>query len=124
MKFCWTTIGVTDMARSLAFYRDIVGLPVVQEMKPGPCLEIAFLGGGETQVELICSGDAPKNPGFGANISLGFQVESLDRTMAFLKERGVAIHSGPFQPSPGIRFLYVLDPDGLRIQFVERLTAK
>ncbi len=123
MKFCWTTIGVTDMARSLAFYRDIVGLPVDRVMKPGPGLEIVFLGGGETKVELIQSSEAP-NPGFGANVSLGFQVESLDRTLAFLAERGVAIHAGPFQLSPHIRFLYVLDPDGLRVQFVEHLARK
>ena len=123
MKFIWTTIGVTDMARSLAFYRDIVGLPVAEVMKPGPGLEITFLGSGETRVELIRSADA-RQASFAANISLGFEVGSLDQTMAFLREKGVEVLAGPFQPAPHIRFLYVLDPDGLRIQFVERLTAK
>ena len=41
------------------------------------------------------------------------------RSDGVLVERGIAIHSGPFQPNPELRFLYVLDPDGLKVQFVE-----
>jgi lactoylglutathione lyase len=45
----------------------------------------------------------------------------VELLMAFMKENGIAIHSGPFQPNPGIRFFYVLDPNGLKIQFVENI---
>ena len=55
MKFCWTTINVTSMEESLAFYQEIVGLPLMRRFPAGPGMEIAFLGDGETQVELIAS---------------------------------------------------------------------
>lgn len=120
MKFCWTTINVKDMDRSLQFYRDLVGLSVNRRMKPNPDMEIVFLGSGETQVELICN---VKNEAvnFGKDISLGFVVESMERLTEDLKTKGIPLHSGPFQPNPSVRFVYILDPDALKIQFVENL---
>ncbi len=55
----------------------------------------------------------------GKDISLGFAVDSVDEMMAFVKEKGIAIHSCPFEPSPHVKFFYVLDPNGLKIQFLE-----
>ncbi len=118
MSFCWVTINVMDMERSLAFYREVVGLALNRRMKPMPGTDIAFLGSGDTEVELIRNEKAT-SCSYGKDVSLGFKVDSLEKTIEFLKEKGVPVQSGPFQPSPTVRFLYVLDPDGMRIQFVE-----
>lgn len=106
---------VTDLEKSIAFYRDIVGLPVNRRFVAGPGSEIAFLGDGETQVELI-ERIGPASA-VGNAISLGFAVDSLDDAMAFVKKHGIEIESGPFQPNDHIKFFYVLDPDGVRVQF-------
>jgi lactoylglutathione lyase len=111
---------VKDMEESLKFYREIVGLEVSNRFKAGAGIEIAFLGEGETKVELICS-EALKEQKIGQDISLGFEVDSVDRMLEFVKEKGVSIESGPFQPNPHTRFFYVTDPNGLKIQFVENL---
>jgi lactoylglutathione lyase len=119
MEFTWCTITVKDMEKSLAFYRDIVGLPVVRRLSGGLGPEIAFLGAGETKVELIHdTGQAADHP---KGISLGFAVESLDAMIAFLEEQGIPIAGGPYQPSPHIRFIFVKDPDGVTVQFAESL---
>lgn len=118
MKFCWVTITVKDLEESLRFYQDIVGLTIDRRFKAGPGVEIAFLGNGETKVELI-KNEEIKDIKLGENISLGFKVDSIDDMMAFVKEKGIPIHSGPFQPNPNTKFFYVLDPNGLKIQFVE-----
>jgi len=118
MRFCWVTINVKDLEESLRFYQDIVGLTIDRRFKAGPGVEIAFLGNGETKVELIKSEEI-KDIKLGENISLGFKVDSIDDMMAFVKEKGIPIHSGPFQPNPNTKFFYVLDPNGLKIQFVE-----
>ncbi|RKD33421.1 VOC family protein [Thermohalobacter berrensis] len=118
MKFCWGTIKVNDMEESLKFYKEIVGLKENRRFNAGPGVEIAFLGEGETQVELICD-EKNKQVNIGPDISLGFKVNSVDEMMTFVKEKGIDIHSGPFQPNPHIKFFYVLDPNGLKIQFVE-----
>lgn len=120
MKFCWASVSVKNLEESLKFYQEIVGLSVDRRFKSGPGREIAFLGDGETKLELICD-EAVKEVTVGQDISLGFQVKSLEEKMEYVKARDIAIHSGPFQPNPHVKFFFVTDPNGLRIQFVEKM---
>lgn len=121
MKFCWVTVLVKDLEQSLKFYEEIIGLPVSKRFKAGPDTEIAFLGEEGTRVELISTGKI-ENTNMGSDISLGFEVESVDQMMESLKEKGIKIDSGPFQPNQNIKFFYVLDPNGLKVQLVENIT--
>ncbi|MGC9330390.1 MAG: VOC family protein [Bacteroidales bacterium] len=54
MKFCWSTLRVKDMETSINFYKEIIGLSVSNRFKAGLGVEIAFLGDGETKIELMC----------------------------------------------------------------------
>lgn len=117
MKYCWTTLQVKNMEESINFYQNIIGLTVNKRTKLSPDFELAFIGSGETQVELICNSSETVLP-IGNNISIGFQVESLDE---FIDKNGITVYEGPFQPNPGIKFLYILDPNGLKIQLIEFL---
>ncbi|MCL4377597.1 MAG: VOC family protein [Actinobacteria bacterium] len=120
MKFCWVTIVVNNLEESLKFYREIIGLPINRRFKAKPEIEIAFLGNGETKLELMTS-KANRKVKMGQDISIGFEVKSVDKIIVDFKERGIKIHSGPFQPNPNIKFFYVLDPDGLKVQLVESI---
>ncbi|PIU19207.1 MAG: glyoxalase [Elusimicrobia bacterium CG08_land_8_20_14_0_20_59_10] len=122
MKFCWCTIGVKDMESSVKFYSEIAGLPVNRRFPAGPGMEICFLGDGETKVELIC-GAGHKAAANAEGLSLGFEVKSLEEKLGFIKEKGLAVAAGPFQPNPQIKFFFVKDPDGVSVQFVENLQA-
>jgi len=106
------------MEESLKFYQEIVGLEVNRRFPAGPGREIAFLGDGETKVELIYN-EEQKEVTIGEDIFLGFTVDSVDEMMVFVQEKGLAIHSGPFQPNPHTKFFFVKDPNGLKISFVE-----
>ncbi len=119
MDFSWTTIRVNDMEASLAFYQGIVQLPLQGRTDVEGGMELAFLGSGETKVELIWrKGEKPAH--YGQDISMGFFVDDLDAMMKFVTDRDIPILGGPFKPNEHIRFFYVLDPNGLRIQFVEQ----
>ncbi len=111
---------VKDLEESLKFYKDIVGLKENRRFKSGPGVEIAFLGDGETQLELMTAAQ-PRDINMGTDISLGFEVASVDEMIRELNKQGIAVHSGPFQPAPNVKFFYLLDPNGLKIQFVENL---
>lgn len=119
MNFCWSTLMVNNMEESLEFYQEIVGLTIARRFQARPGVEIAFLGDGETKVELIC-GEAEAPVQIGKDISWGFEVDSADDFMVTVQEKGVPIYSGPFTPNPHTKYFYVLDPNGLKIQFVER----
>lgn len=111
---------VKDMEESLKFYQEIVGLEIDRRFMAAPEIEIVFLGQGDTKVELICNA-AKKDINMGQDISLGFEVESVDKMIEYVKSKGMEIQGGPFQPNPFVRFFYVLDPNGLKIQFVENI---
>ena len=119
MKFCWTTLHVNNMKESLHFYNRIVGLEIDSQIKPNDFMEIVFLGSRETKVELVCDSKNEKKD-FGRDISMGFEVNSLDETIETLKNENIKIIDGPFQPNPFIKFIIALDPNGMRIQFVEK----
>lgn len=118
--FCWTTLNVKDLQESLDFYENIVGLKVDRRLDMGPNNAIVFLGQGETKLELIYDSEN-KDIEIGKNISIGFEVESVDEKIEFIKDKGIEIYSGPFSPASTTKFFFVLDPNGLKVQFVENI---
>jgi lactoylglutathione lyase len=120
MGYLWTTIKVKDLEESITFYTEIVGLKVQRRFAAGPGREIAFLSEAEEQTAVELIDDQDQNQvDLGIDISLGFEVDSVDQKIEFLEEKEIEIVSGPVSPNPNIEFFYVLDPNGLRIQFVE-----
>ena len=118
MKFLWSTLNVRNMEESLDFYQEVLGLPLNHRFQAGPDMEIAFLGDGETKIELIADRSLLEvDPG--KHISWGFQVESLEVVMENLSRKHINILAGPFQPNASTRFLFIADPNGFRIQLVE-----
>lgn len=120
MQFGWCTIQVNNLEESLYFYQEVVGLPLESRFLAGPNQEIAFLGSGETKLELIWHKDGEAVE-IGKDISIGFLAEPLDDFMKVLAEKNIPIAAGPIQPNPTIRFIYVKDPNGLTVQFSEHL---
>lgn len=119
MKFCWSTLRVNDMEESLRFYEEIIGLKINQRFSPSSGIDIVFLGDEETKIELIFE-ESGKRSEIGPDISWGFEVDSLELVMERLVKHKVEITAGPFEPNPSTRFLFVKDPNGMTIQFVEK----
>jgi lactoylglutathione lyase len=115
MAFLWCTLHVNDLNKSVKFYEEVAGLTVARRISGGHG-DMVFMGDGETLLELMGGGAGAQ----GQDISIGFSVGDLDVQTALLEEKGVPVHSGQFSPGPGVRFLFVQDPDGLLVQFVEQ----
>jgi lactoylglutathione lyase len=108
------------MEKSLEFYQEIIGLSLKRRFDAGPETEICFLGDGDTQIELISDSEL-KPECVAEGITMGFEIESADEIIKHLSKYGIEVHSGPFQPNPHIKFFYIKDPDGFRIQLVENI---
>ena len=116
MRFSFLTLQVADMAASLAFYRDLLGMAVNRRFSPMPGMDIVFLGREGLQLELICREGEKKEAG--DNFSLGFAVDDLDTETARLAAAGVVC--GPaVQPAPGVRMSFCNDPDGNAVELIE-----
>lgn len=120
MKFLWTTILAKDMEETLKFYQEIVGLKPDRRFNAGPGTEICFLGEDDTKLEVIHN-EKIQNIDAGNAVTLGFKVESLDEMLRFVKEKGIAVKTGPVQPNPQIRYFIVQDPNGVKVQFAEQI---
>lgn len=120
MNFCWCTVRVNNMEESINFYQEIAKLSINKRYFSETGKEICFLGDGETKIELVCD---PKNKTLNSceGISLGFEVDSVEEMINLIRKKGYEIDKGPFQPNPNIKFFYIKDPDGFKIQFVENI---
>jgi lactoylglutathione lyase len=113
----WITLRVRDLEVSLDFYHRILGLPIDRRFESSGKL-IAMLGTKEQpKVELIQANAPALKPESG--VSVGFEVESLDAAMEYLKNQGIPIARGPIAPNPHLRFFYILDPDGFEVQLAQ-----
>jgi len=108
------------MDESLKFYNEILSLPITRTIEMPDGGKIVFLGEGETSIELI---DLPeeKISSFNESLSIGFSIPSLETFENLLENNGINVHSGPFQPNPQLKFIYILDPNGVKVQLIEHI---
>ncbi|ETK37845.1 glyoxalase [Microbispora sp. ATCC PTA-5024] len=120
MAIEFSVIGliVTDMAKSLAFYRRL-GLDIPAEADTEPHVEAGLPGGLRLSwdtIETIHSFDPAWTPPTGsARVGLAFRCDSpqdVDRLYASLVEAGYDGHHEPWDAFWGQRYAVLHDPDG------------
>ncbi|MCW2655623.1 MAG: hypothetical protein JWR32_6599 [Mycobacterium sp.] len=101
-------IRPADYKRSLAFYRDSIGLAISRDYGGGT---VFFAG--QSMLELAGHG------GPNAGGTLWLQVRDLRATQQELTARGVPIAREAREESWGLHEMHVLDPDGVTLIFVQ-----
>jgi catechol 2,3-dioxygenase-like lactoylglutathione lyase family enzyme len=125
-KFSHVVLRVDDMATSLAFYRDLLGFSVVFEKGPddlpegAPKVHVAgCLPDGGVVIELMQNpGMPPAGPPDG-NALIAFSVADIETARAQTEAAGVPMVPPPTEMMPGIKMMFVRDPDGRMLEFVE-----
>jgi lactoylglutathione lyase len=127
MSLIHTCYRITDVDRSVAFYtalgfNEIGRIPIRQEAinvfmglpddGPEPRLELTFNFDQEGPYEI--------GTGYG---HIAVTAPALDATLAQLKEQGIEPEKPPYTiREGGNRLCFVRDPDGYRIELIERAT--
>lgn len=122
-------LGVLEIARSLAFYRDVLGFAVRYE-RPDEGFAYLAYEGCELMLDQIGVGrtweTAPLTPPLGRGINLQCAVRSLDVLLARLSAAGIALYlpleTKAYQvgsTSVSQRQFCVQDPDGYLLRFCE-----
>ena len=116
----YTMVIVSDMERSIEFYRDKLGIPLKfqspdwTEFLTGTTT-LALHGGGTPQPRRV--GSADKEAG---TCSIGFNVDDVDKTYEELKAKGIDFLMPPTQrEGEGIKLAVCNDPDGLPVSFAQ-----
>jgi lactoylglutathione lyase len=116
-KFSIVMLVCSDLARSRDFYRDVLGLRVLQDLPKRP---VRFELGADAVLSLHRKSDVlAVRPG---SLQLGFVVKDVDEFVARCAARGVPVFQDPYDESFG-RIAIVGDPDGYPVQ-VATLTRR
>jgi catechol 2,3-dioxygenase-like lactoylglutathione lyase family enzyme len=136
-----TGITVSDLDRSIAFFRDALGLPVTEKIHctgemfeqvtgvPGCVIDVVYVSLPNHTLELLCY-SSPQDrtssalrPCDNGHLHLSFNVDDIDAVIAAGRKFGFA----PVNPvqtvrggdHAGMRVIYTKGPDNLIIELME-----
>jgi len=110
-------ISVTDVDRSVAFYRDVLGVTLLFQVPGAP---MAFFASGQVRLYL----GVPENAKFTSRCVLYFTVEDIDAEYARLRdEHGLAFDGAPQvvhrDNGAELWMAFCQDPDGHQIGLMQ-----
>lgn len=122
-------LRVRDLDGSLAFYRDVLGLPIqfLEEYRAGqrPFVSVRI---GSQLLDLVpdstFDSEAGKTAGGFLHFCVGVPAGTLERTVPWLKQRGVNVLEDQPLPRMGATgmglSIYITDPDGYVVELKEQ----
>lgn len=147
--FNHVSVTCADFDRSMAFYHELLGLPIIEqgEVSRSPVHD-AVIGLGEVRLrfaELDLSDGAgiflelfeylePRGEAVASrtcdfgNVHFAVTVDDIEETWRKLDAAGVATRSKPIEVTSGewvgAKAFYSLDPDGVTVEFIQFPAAK
>lgn len=121
MQFCFVhnNLNVLNLEKSLAFYKEALGLELVRQKEAGDgSFTIVFLGDGVSahQLELTWLRDRTEPYDLGDNeIHLAFSVDDFDAALQKHREMGCVCFENP---AMGVYFIE--DPDGYWLEILPK----
>jgi catechol 2,3-dioxygenase-like lactoylglutathione lyase family enzyme len=138
-----TSFTVSDLERSLAFFRDGLGFTVTSKAPRDPAtierivgvkgadIEVAYVRGPGHSLELIQykgpreRGKVESRPCDTGFAHIAFDVRNIDAAIAEAARHGVTPIAPPVLltqggPNAGSKVVYLRDPDGITIEFIEK----
>ena len=115
------TFTATDLQRSMAFYRDVLGFVVGEEWRENGTLEGCEMLAGAVRFYLTQDDFAKgrdRKKGIGSRLSCT-TAQDLDRFAAEVKARGGALDQEPMDMPWGERLFMITDPDGFKLTFIQ-----
>lgn len=129
MRILHTMIRVGDLERSMAFYTEVLGMKLLRRADyPGGRFTNAFVGYDDESraavLELTHNWDTPSydlGSGFG---HVAIEVDDAHRACEAVRKQGgkVTREAGPMKHGTTV-IAFVEDPDGYKIEFVQRKAA-
>ncbi|MFS8479975.1 MAG: VOC family protein [Micromonosporaceae bacterium] len=109
-------ISVADVDRSVAFYQDVLGIPLLFRVPGAP---MAFLRSGDVRLYL----GVPESPEFATRVLLYFTVDDIHAEHERLVALGVPVVAGPHvvhrTGATELWMAFFRDPDGHHLALMQ-----
>ena len=120
MNISLFTIHVKDMQKSIDFYQNIFKIDIIRDFKPNENMRLVFLKGKEgATIELVEDSSHMPQSSAESNVAMGVFVEDINTVLDILRDNNAKIKDGPFETPNGTKLLFVEDPDGVVIEFIQ-----
>src|SRR5438046_1744232 len=120
-KLLHTRYRVKDLEKTVAFYRDVLGLKELRRQRSGRGSQLVFLKapGSDEEIE-ICKFDDSGPVVVGPDLThLAFEVDNLDKFAKRAAAKGYPLSDGP-HPSGIGKIAFIDAPEGYEIELIER----
>lgn len=120
-KLLHTRYRVADLEKTVAFYREVLGLEEVKRHESPRGSKLVFLKAPESDEEIeICQFDESGPVELGNDIThLAFEVDDLEAFAKHAEAKGCPLSDGPTKSRSGT-FAFIDAPEGYEIELIER----
>jgi lactoylglutathione lyase len=120
-KLLHTRYRVKDLEKTIAFYRDVLGLKEVRRQTSGRGSQLVFLKAPDSEEEIeICKFDESGPVVVGPDLThLAFQVDDLEKFGKQAAAKGYPLSDGPHSTDGG-KIAFIDAPEGYEIELIER----
>ena len=120
-KLLHTRYRVTDLDKTVSFYKDVLGLEELRRHTSERGSQLVFLKapGSHEEIE-ICKFDDSGPIVVGPDLThLAFEVDDLDKFAKHAASKGYPLSDGPHSTNGG-RIAFVDAPEGYEVELIER----
>ena len=120
-KLLHTRYRVSDLEKTISFYKDVLGLEEVRRQTSGRGSQLVFLKAPDSDEEIeICKFDESGPVAVGPDLThLAFEVEDLDEFAKKAAAKDYPLSDGPHSTGTG-RIAFIDAPEGYEIELIER----
>lgn len=120
-KLLHTRFRVSDLEKTVGFYRDVLGLKEVRRHTSGRGSQLVFFKAPQSEEEIeICRFEESGPVVVGPDLThLAFEVEDLDKFARDAAAKGYPLSDGPHASGSG-RIAFIDAPEGYEIELIER----
>ncbi len=122
-KLLHTRMRVNDLARTVKFYEDALGLKLTRQHTSPRGAQLAFLATPNSDEEIEICQMPPGAPPVQVQpdlMHLAFEVEDLAAYEAAIKAKGYALSDGPTKTSSGSVIAFIDAPEGYEVELIQR----
>jgi lactoylglutathione lyase len=125
-KLLHTRYRVTDLNKTVAFYRDVLGLKETRRSTSPRGSQLVFFKAPQSEEEIEISKFDDSGPVIvGPDLThLAFEVDSIDEFARHSTAKGYPLTDGPHRTSSGDTIAFVDAPEGYEIELIERGSKK
>lgn len=121
-KLLHTRYRVNDLEKTVAFYRDILGLQEISRHKSPRGSELVFMKAPESEETIeLCHFPSSGPVQVQADLThLAFEVDDLEAFAREVEKKGWKLSDGPTRSSSGSVFAFLDAPEGYEIELIQR----